>query len=278
MNKLLSANFFRMKNDKSFWIGMGFMFLMGIIIPVSHYLDMKKYGEPMYIDSGFFVSAVFIGIVASAFCSLFIGTEYSDGTIRNKVIVGQTRTAIYIANLITCAAASVFMCTASFISYLCVGIPLLGFFVLKTKTILLFVLFVFIVAITFSSIYTFIAMLNQKKATAAVISILSAFFLMTAASYMMSQLSQPQIYEGYRYIDEASGEVVEIESVENPSYVSGTKRKTYEFLIDFLPSGQAIKTAKISVQNPWLFCFYSGIIIIGTTGIGLVSFQKKDLN
>lgn len=50
-----------------------------------------------YIDSAFFSVAIYIGIILSVFCSLFIRTEYSDGTIRNKLIVGQKRSAVYFA-------------------------------------------------------------------------------------------------------------------------------------------------------------------------------------
>ncbi|MGY3662454.1 MAG: hypothetical protein ACXAHE_00930 [Roseburia sp. 1XD42-69] len=42
---------------------------------------------------------------------MFLGTDYSDGTIRNKLTVGHTRTNIYLANLIvTFAAGLLIMC------------------------------------------------------------------------------------------------------------------------------------------------------------------------
>ena len=50
------------------------------------------------IDNGFFGCALFIGIVMAVFCSLFIGTEYSEGTIRNKIIIGQKRGTVYLSN------------------------------------------------------------------------------------------------------------------------------------------------------------------------------------
>ena len=50
------------------------------------------------------------GVVLSAFCSLFVGAEYSDGTIRNKIAVGHSRAAVYLANLVTCSAAGVLIC------------------------------------------------------------------------------------------------------------------------------------------------------------------------
>lgn len=91
MSKLLSASFIRLKKDKFFWIGMAFMAVAGMFIPIMRYMDMRKTQTINNIDNGFFSCAFFIGIVMAVFCSLFIGTEYSDGTIRNKVIVGQKK-------------------------------------------------------------------------------------------------------------------------------------------------------------------------------------------
>ena len=171
MTKLLSANFMRLKKDKVFWIGLVFMFAAGIFFPVMRYMDMKHTGTINPIDNAFLGCVLFIGIIMAVFCSLFIGTEYSDGTIRNKVIVGQNRNAIYLANFVTCAVVSLIMCIVFFVP----GIPLLGFFNMATKIVMLFVLTAFLLAIAFSSIYTLISMLNHSKAITAVICILFAF-------------------------------------------------------------------------------------------------------
>ena len=97
MNKLLSANFSRMKKDKIFWIGIAFMLCLGIFSNILYYKQNIQYPEyTITLDMGFFTPAMFIGIIASVFCSLFIGTEYSDGTIRNKISVGHSRTIIYL--------------------------------------------------------------------------------------------------------------------------------------------------------------------------------------
>lgn len=91
MSKLLSANFIRLKKDKFFWSGLVFMLAAGIFFPVMRYMDMRQTQTINRIDNGFFGCALFIGIVMAVFCSLFIGTEYSEGTIRNKIIIGQKR-------------------------------------------------------------------------------------------------------------------------------------------------------------------------------------------
>ena len=53
-----------------------------------------------------------MGLVAAVFISLFVGSEYSDGTIRNKLVVGHSRMRIYLANLIVCSIACVLISLA----------------------------------------------------------------------------------------------------------------------------------------------------------------------
>ena len=60
---------------------------------------MKQSGYINNLDNGFFMCALFIGIILAVFCSLFIGTEHNDGTIRNKIIVGQNYLFIKYGNL-----------------------------------------------------------------------------------------------------------------------------------------------------------------------------------
>lgn len=276
MNKLLAANFSRLIRSKAFWGGMVFMLVIGVGMPIMHYNSMRKEGYPMYIDNGFFISALLIGILLSILCSMFVGTEYSDGTIRNKVVVGQKRPVIYLSNLITCAVAGILMCAVCLIVYLCVGIPLLGFFRTEINLILIFVLCLFGLTIAFSSIFTFIAMLNQNKAVVAVICILSAFLLLLGSSYIIAQLNEPEMYESYMYLDE-SGEIVTDEAQPNPNFVGGTKRKVYEFLTDILPGGQAQQISNMAAEQPWLLLLYSGVVTVGTAGAGLLLFQRKDL-
>ncbi|MEG0494561.1 MAG: ABC transporter permease, partial [Clostridia bacterium] len=66
------------------------------------------------IDQIFFFQAVIIGLVSPLFCGLFLGTEYSDGTMRNKLIVGQKREKIYLSSFIVCTCAAVMMVASNY--------------------------------------------------------------------------------------------------------------------------------------------------------------------
>lgn len=270
MTNVLSANFMRLKKDKVFWIGLVFMFATGIFSPVRQYIGMKQTGIFDPIDIAFLKCVLFICIIMAVFCSLFIGTEYSDGTIRNKVIVGHNRNAIYLANFVTCAAVSLIMCIAFFVPYLCIGIPLLGFFDMTTKIFILFILTEFLLAIVFSSIYTMISMLNHSKVITAVICILLAFLLLFIGVQLNKMLNEPKMMR----VTEDGQEYIEIP---NPHYLSEGERETVQFIYDFIPGGQVIQCVSLKAANLPLLPLYSFIIILSTTGIGLLCFKKEDL-
>lgn len=275
MNKLLSAGFARLRKNHVFWFGIVFMMLTGIYTSLMSYAKMKETGYSCTLENGFFNYAVYIGIVSSVFCGLFIGTEYSDGAMRNKIVIGHTRGSIYLSNYIVCAAAGLCLCLANMIPYLCIGVPLLGSFETDVKKMILLVLCTFFMTLALSAIYTVIAMLNQNKAVVASVCILSAFLLLFAGSYINSRLTEPETYPAY--ITLVNGEFVEEDDIPNPNYLRGTKREVYEFLYDFIPGGQAIQYVCLEAENPQLLMLYSGIIVIAATGLGLFFFRKKDL-
>lgn len=274
MNKLLSANFFRLKKNKCFWLSTGFMFVVGLAIPLLRYGDMKQSGYINNLDNGFFMCALLVGIILAVFCGLFIGTEHNDGTIRNKIVVGQKRETIYLSNMITCSIIAITICIVFFISYLSVGIPLLGFFVADMKMIVLMVITVLILSVTFSSVFTLVAMLSQNKAIIAVACILLSFAFLFAGVMFNRMLDSPQTVPAYSIGE--NGEQT-VQEMENPKYLDGTKREIVQFFYDVIPGGQAIQCSAMEAVNLTRLPIYSLVIIVLTTGAGVWIFKKKDL-
>lgn len=274
MVKLLSANFLRLKKDKLFWAAVILMAALGVFFPVRKYLDTLQSHYIENLDSGFFAWTLFIGVIMAVFCSCFIGTEYSDGTIRNKIVVGQKRGTIYLANLIVSSAAGIVICAAYLIPYLCVGIPLFGFFAADGKLILLTVVTVLLLMVAFSSLFTFIAMICQSKSAANIICILLAFGLLMTAAILNQMLEAPPTHMVY-FLDE-DGNMASTEEA-NPKYLEGIRREIVQTLYDILPGGQAIQCAIMTAVHPLRLPLYSLAIIVLATGGGCVLFQKKDL-
>lgn len=275
MSRLLAANFARLKKSHAFLAEIIFMILLGIYEPIVRYFDMKQSGEILPLDNGFFLCVALLLILAAVLCSLYVGTEYSDGTIRNKVVVGRRRPAIYLANLITCALADTLLCLVYFAAYLCVGLPLLGSFQAVLPQVAYYILCTVLLAIAASALFTLAAMLIQNKAAAVAVCLLGAFALLLAGSYIDSRLSEPETYPSYSLVTD--GEVIHEGEEPNPLYLRETKRKVYEFFYDFLPGGQAVQITSWTVARPWNPPLYAVIITVAATGCGVYAFNKKDL-
>ena len=272
MNKLLTANFARLKKDKVFWIGMAFMFAAGVFSVI-----MKLINDPTATaDQLLLIFPVLIGIVSAAFCSLYIGTEYSDGTIRNKLIVGHTRSTTYLSNFITCSAAGIIMCLSYIAAVAALGLPLLGLSERSMWSVAILILVSFIMVITCTALFTLLCMLNQNKATAAVVCILFIVALLVLASMINARLDEPQYYDNYMFTDSGVSTTTAGQEV-NPQYLSGMKREIYQFFLDFLPTGQAIELSSQSAPHLWLMPLYSLLITLSSTGCGVFCFRKKDL-
>lgn len=255
------------------------MFLFGIFMAVMNYISTRQYGDyETQITNVLFIYALTVAILIPAFVSLFVGTEYSDGTIRNKMIIGHTRTCIYLSNFIVCSIAGLGFCLSYIIGVIVAGLPLYTIDTGILESTVILVLCSFVMSIAFTALCVLTAMLCQNKALTAVINILTAFCLLVISLYITSRLSQPEVYPGFG-LNTETGKVEMAEDVPNPSYLRGTEREVYQFFNDFLPTGQAVNITQAggTAQSPGLLAAYSASIIIVSTGVGMFVFKKKDI-
>lgn len=274
MSKLLSANFLRLRHSRLFWAGMLLMFLFGLLPVLSQYNMHVRYGYDTVLDSTLFSYTILIGLVTAIFTSLFVGTDYSDGTIRNKLIVGHTRIAIYLANLVTTGVAALLFCLSCLVSTLALGLPLLGAPVAGLQTLCPLLFGSLLLALAFAAIYTMVGMVCSNKAAVAVICLVALMLLMIGSSWVVAMLTEPEFYENYTLTD---GEMEVIENVRNPRYPTGVWRDVLKFLNDFLPTGQSMQYSQTQVAHPWLMALWSFLIALGATLAGALMFRRKDI-
>lgn len=275
MNNLLSAHFARLWRSKTFWLCAAFMVGYAVLCQIQNYFDFAAYGVASSLENALYGYIVFYGIIQSIFTSLFIGTEYSDGTLRNKLVVGHSRLAVYVSLWILSASAGLILCLLSLFFGILVGLPLLNGFQSSAQDILCLLLGHLGLIIAYSSIFTLIALLCQNKAASAVISLLLAFILLFVGVYISAKLSEPPVYSNV-YMTETG---VTEEEVPNPNYLEGTTREVYEFLYDCIPGGQTLQlTSSSQLPSPfWPLPLYSLFIGGICTGLGIWIFYRKDI-
>ncbi len=169
MEKLWIANIIRLKKSKALWIYTVLIFVITVwyitkgwsVIGLQHTTD------------GLNNCIVFIAGAVPAFLTLFVGfflgTEYSNKTIRNKIVAGYTRKEIYLAYLFTAyAAMGVFM--AAWFAGTIAGILLCGYGTDWQGLMGITVLSLFF-STSFVSFLVFISVMFQNKALAIIIQV-----------------------------------------------------------------------------------------------------------
>lgn len=279
MIKLLSANLLRLRKSHLFWGTLVLSFGFGVWVAVNQILEQMRYGG--FEDSPAFSRyASIVGMVIAVFVSLFFGTEYSDGTIRNKLITGQSRTSIYLADLITASVCSMLFSIAYLIACFAVGTPFLSSGLLRhleaqPMVFALTIVGSLVLTLAYSALFLLITLNCARKTTSAVVCILGSFILLTVGLYLNGRLEQPEYVSGYEL--SIDGQIVLGEPEPNPNYLRGAKREAYQFLYDFTPGGQAVQYSMVAAGNLHLMPLYSLIILIISTAAGAALFRRKDL-
>lgn len=273
MIRLLNAGFTRLRKNKVFWLLTIFSIGLALFIIYTQYDDMKKYEEVIEVEQLMLIYATIIGIIIAIFTSLFLGVEYSDGAIRNKISIGHKRTNIYLSNLMITSVTSLFSYVLFMIVIAIIGIPLFGGITMSILVLLKLIGCIFVMILAYSSIFTFLAMIISNKTIISIISIMLAFGLMMFAMVCF------RIVDMQEYIQ--SGSVVngemKFDEIPNPRYPSEQKRKIYQTLLDINPAGQGFQLAGRTDANLKVLLLYSlGILVIFTSS-GVLLFNKKEL-
>lgn len=265
-----------MKNKLFLLMTLG-IFLFSAYVMISFICSDIIHDGGNVLEYRFYDSLPYAGLVISAFVALFIGTDISDGTIRNKLSVGYTRGAVYFADLMTCFVAA----TAFFAAWVLggmTGMPFLGIWStgLKSNLIALAVSYLSMFALT--AVFSILAHLFQSKAGGAVASIFLSIFIIFGGSYFYGALSEPAT--SYEYVSITAEGTVEFgEEVPNPAYVKESVRPFYELMSHVFPSGQQIRIADNygELEQPLFMIACSLGVTLIAAAAGFLLFGKKDL-
>jgi ABC-type transport system involved in multi-copper enzyme maturation permease subunit len=274
MRNLLGANLFRLRRDKTFWLCIAAMlgFSMFMVLQGGRADALEGWGRNL--DYYYFKTPPYCGLVLAVAIARFIGTDYDDGTIRNKCIIGHTRSEIYLANLLTCFICSTLLFAAWAVGGLA-GIPYFG---LWSMGITGYVQLLILELLAFLAMTAFLVCIAQfiTNRSANVITVFAAMAILLLGSYFYNALCEPMTYmDGYTI--HSDGTVDFGDEITNPAYIAGTLRVVYQTILYILPTGQQIWIADETVTQPLMMGVCSLIVIVVCSGIGLLLFRKKDL-
>ena len=270
MRKLMRANLYRLWRSRALWLcAAGAFALFAAFLLGVHASE----GGVTTLDDMFMQIFPFLSILHAAFTSLFLGAEYQDGTLRNKIVAGHSRWKVYGAYLVT-ATAGCFIIVLGWLAGCAVGALRFGWFTMPARAMLLVMAVILLLTAALTAVFTLVALLLPNRAVSAVASIVLAFMLILAGSFFYNALTEPEMSQsavatenGFEY----GG------PVPNPYYITGGRRAVYQFAADALPTGQAIQLANRELTRPALSMAASVGIVLLCFAVGTAFFRRKDL-
>ena len=251
MIKLLNANFYRLKKSAVFWILLSIMGLMGIFL----YINYNGLNPSSCVDCNNQLGVVFFGfnslnwLMLPIFISIFIGTEYSDGVIKNKIINGHKRSDIYISNLLISILVSFIYSLIYIIFVIIVSLVLESDINISINKFIFLLFDSFLLNIVISSLFTFVCMSTSNKSISGIISLIIVIWTIIITSNIMSKISD----------------------------ATGIIKIVYDFIINVLPYGQATQILNLN-ENYQILWLYSIILIFLINLYGIILIKKKELN
>ncbi len=276
MRKLLYADIYQFLKNKIFWAEMTISAALAVFVLIANYSkEVQATADAIRLEEIFFIFYQMVTVLIAAGISLVVGTQYSDGTIRNKIVVGHTRGNIYFSTLTVCLLSSLAVIVIHTVFSYSIGCILFGKFGVPISQILVSLLYIVLNIMVLTAIFTACTMNIHNKAVSAVIAMLLALLLMYLAGSFIGILSEPEMtYENYVI----SMDGIELgEMIKNPAYVSGTRRKVIEFLTDLSPVGQIIQICDDDFTRSDRWPFFSAALFAVVSLLGFLRFKKHDI-
>ena len=287
MYKLLNASFYRLRKNKIFLGLVILTIIIAVFMLVSEYLNNIKYSSVFGISSNTtdillmkFINI--IGFFIAIFTSLFVGAEYSDGTIRNKIVAGHSRKNIYLSNLIVSIVVGLILEFIYLIIISIVAIPLLGSIQMTFSQFAFILLDMIMIIIVYSSIFNFIALICSNI-TISTVSSLLLILIMFVIDMLLSPTANSTEYIQKNIVMDEQGNVT-YEVVKNEDYPGKLVQTICKTISNFNPVSQAIEISgnKINMNeedfnNMKVYPLYSLGLIIIITAIGIYLFNIKEL-
>lgn len=205
MFNLLRASFIKLKREKFFYIILGAILVINLIIVI-----FAKFGTVGYIVgnggetetvkmfqhaddllySG--LSIMSVGIYIAIFISMFTGNEYNYGTMKNKITVGKSRSQIYLSELLINVITSTIFFIAQVGVILLLSCPILGWSVPFTSSefvkVLGVIVLMYLLFITLTALFTFMTIILKNGRLCFILNILFLFIgiYATTAIYSLS--------------------------------------------------------------------------------------------
>lgn len=274
MSRLLKADFYRMLKNRlsriALILAIAFPVLLVLLYVGMDVLTTADVEEALAEDVSMFsantvIGSVYsltnnIGLVIPAFAGILVCTDHTNGTLRNKIIAGNRRNAIYLSHLIVSIVFAVTVITIY--AAITTALALIFFPFSKDPSVNLglevfrFITYGTMTFVFAASVSTLFAMTFRNMAPTIIFSIVLSVVLMAVNSVLMLI-----DYSAFRHIVYAI-----------PTF-AGNFLNLGSFSLSALLGGVETNTGVLYAEGMLSYLFFSVL----NTVIGLLAFRRRDV-
>lgn len=193
MSKLIAEAYRRTFKGKRFYVVLIVIIALAAFIPVLNAIIEPDRELRGYADAIFLIFAGQIPMFVSIAAGLLITQDFRNNTVRNKVIIGHTRTNIYLANLIMALTIMFIYMLALMVGGWGAGAIFMDLRYLDEPEFILKVLMYFPIMISFTSLIVFIC--NSLKSTGGFVLALGMHYILNTIEPFVGLIRHGDIYK-----------------------------------------------------------------------------------
>ena len=311
MRNLLHANFVRYIRRPVTLLAFLISLTLGIITVVGsmrqelHDGQIVKYFKS---DLSFDLFILFLAVIVTV---LNLGSEFSSGTIRNKLIAGYTKAMVFVSELILAVLFSTILYLLFYGPFLVIRwkyLSRLDFLFGASALLLCCILSVTVIMV-------FLCFILENRIVAAIVGMMIIVVMIVMRDELYSRLTRPEFFTEYVYEDghtvtmqadpdsmKKPDDVIKVNRIPNSGYIGGVRRvimtfvyeaSAYDGLVEF---NQYISTSQIAevelpedvarTQNKYIeekvstmkreIAYNVGIMVVFSC-LGVLIFRKKNI-
>ena len=291
MSNLLSAYFMSIKKSRLFRVCIVLTILIVVYEVFCAPYEVYGFDMPLRADQVLLESVYFLGWLAALFCSLFLGQEYHDGTIRNRIMAGYRRRDIYLASQITCMLVMFLLFMIYNLTVCLVALPVLSwgyddsyrtlfgdlleiykirYTAPDVSGAVLLVFTGFFATAAYCSLCVLLAMVNTRK----VFSLISSFGVIYLFNYIGSWIAD--------YADDRKTELLlwgyqTMKKGDGSHILDHMPESLVQFLADLIPGAQKNRIYHQQYDHMPHIMVCSVLFVFLLTIIGICFFQKRNI-
>lgn len=281
MINLLHAGYRRMFHSKLLYFLCSVMFLIVFFYSLALYvLGISQGGGNGFASTDNFVLSFpsialipTIGMAIYIFGANLIGKDFEFQTIKNKIIIGNSKIKIYLVHWILVFSAGMLFYLAYYFGVLTVGMALVGkpFRLLYAFDVLKLLGYQVLLVLTYASVVTSICHITKNKTVSVILLLVSGVVLMTLGYSIIDRLNEPEFWKDYE-----TGQLIV-----NSGYIKpGFLRSLLTFVVHFFPSCSScyfMLSTGLSEIPLLEISIYAIVFIVLFSVLGLYIFHRSDL-